>query len=265
MKITSEHIISNKETWETRSKIFQNNLKSVLFRRFPDSLNGHLHELHKQIILENTPDKDNLQILDVGCGFGRNSLYLIDRNSKTIVTGIDISQNFVDLFKANTTQSAFCGTLEEFPDNLGKFDFILCITVLMYVEKENLNLAIQNMLSHLKSGGKIILIEPLTSGHFFSSGFGILNFFRMKQTTSPGNHFKSNYLIKNILACGGQINEEKRLPVTTIFIIPLYFLASILPDKLLKIVFLFFRRLDNKLGHWKLPSMYTALIIQQKQ
>ena len=255
---------SNKESWEIRSVNSENNYKSVLFKRFPDSLNNHIHNFHKKIILENIPDQADLKVLDVGCGYGRNTLSLIERNKNCNVTGTDISENFVEQYKLNTGKLAFCGSIEEFPNDIGKFDRIVCVTVLMYVEKKDIDKAIQNLLSHLENNGKLILIEPLISGRAFSNGFGLLNLFLKKENTTGGNCFSSNELINLIIKNGGTILKEKRIPVTTIFIIPFYLLSLTLGYKLMGSILKGVGKADSVLSNFKLPSLYASMIVRKK-
>ena len=47
----------------------------------------------------------------------------------------------------------------------------------MYLDHDPLNQAISNLLFHLKRDGKLILIEPHFSGHYFQTWFGLLTFF----------------------------------------------------------------------------------------
>ncbi|MBI4931134.1 MAG: class I SAM-dependent methyltransferase [Bacteroidetes bacterium] len=261
--MNAEHSDINKEAWEARSIQYKNDIKSVLFKRFPDILNNHIHNFHKKFILENIPNGD-YKILDAGCGYGRNSLPLIERNPDIRITGIDISENFVKQFISNTGKPAYAGTLEKIPDEISKFDYIICVSVLMYVEKKNIDRAIQNMLSHLKKEGKIILIEPLTSGYFFSSGFGILNLFRKKNKTESEHCFKAKELKRHINNNGGIIFSEQRTPMTTIFIIPLYFFSLLMGNTIMNWIFKFISRLDGFLSKAKLPSLHCALVINIK-
>ncbi len=253
---------TNKNNWDARSASYQNDLNGVLFKRFPRSLNNHLHNFHKRFILENIPNSNHLKILDIGCGYGRNSLILIDRNPNTELIGVDISENFVNMFKSNTKQSnAFVATLEDLPFEIGKVDYILCVTVLMYVAPAELNRALQNMLAHLKPNGKIILIEPLVSGKFFSSVFGLTTLFNSDKTGAQS--FYTKQLKKEVSESGGTIIKENRLPVTTLFIVPLYLLSLVFNFKIMDRLFNVINKLDCFLSEKKLPSLYTSLVIEK--
>lgn len=262
--MNKEGIDQNRDEWEERSLNFQDNLNSVLFKRFPISLNQHIHNFHIENILSAIPDQDELKLLDIGCGFGRNSIPLLQRNSKIGIVGVDISEHFVTMFKKNTNQPAFVGTIEELSEEAGRFDYILCITVLMYVEKEKIKTGMNNIFSCLKSDGKLILIEPLKSGVFFSSGFGLLSLLDRTSKSASENSFPKNMLRTAILENGGEILIEKRIPVTTIFIVPLYLLSKVMKGKFIRYIFRIVTKLDKLFEMKKLPSLYTSMIIQKK-
>ena len=69
----------NRNAWETRSKLLRTSLKSVPFKGLPDVVNEHLHNWHKNLILNTIEDKHNLRMLDVGCEYGRLSMAIIER------------------------------------------------------------------------------------------------------------------------------------------------------------------------------------------
>jgi hypothetical protein len=62
------------------------------------------------------------------------------------IRGVDISENYVRLYGENTNRLAFIGTIENLPVELGTFDYIICITVLMYLDHGNLGKAASNLI-----------------------------------------------------------------------------------------------------------------------
>jgi 2-polyprenyl-3-methyl-5-hydroxy-6-metoxy-1,4-benzoquinol methylase len=150
----------NKIAWEKRSNLFGTSLKGVLFKGVPDVVNEHMHDWHKKVILHSIKGKGGLRILDAGCGYGRLSLPMLHKFSNLDMIGLDISEHYVTLYKKNTNHPAWVGAIENIPKELGTFDFIICVTVLMYLDHDPLNQAISNLLSNLKRDGKLILIEP---------------------------------------------------------------------------------------------------------
>ena len=249
---------NNRQLWEQRSSEHQNELKGVLFKRFPESLNQHIHKAHLGFVLENI-QSDSQRILDVGCGYGRISMEVLKKFPNADITGLDVSATYTELYRKNTGRSAFQGNLGSLPDGIGKFDLIVCVAVLMYVPKEEVEQTLRELLDHTNENGKIILIEPLKSGRVFSSGFGLLNLFTKDKSKTAGNCFAAKDLKRKIRECGGDIIKEKRTPVTTLFIIPIYLLARIF--KHMGWIYRCTGKWDRWFGGWKLPSLHTFLLI----
>jgi SAM-dependent methyltransferase len=237
----------------------------VLFKRFPDVANEHLHHWQRKVILDSVKKKDGLKILDVGCGYGRLSIPVIEKFPGVDITGLDISENYVSLYRSSTNRPAFVGTVEEFPVELGTFDYILCVTVLMYLDGRGLERAILNLLLHLKPDGKLILIEPHSSGNLFQTGFGLLtvliNRTRGGVMNTGGRYFRKREIEDLFGHAGGRILSERRLPLTSVFILPITLMGKLLPEPaakgILKVISLF----DALLGGLRLPSLYVAYII----
>jgi len=86
----------------------------------------------------------------------------------------------------------------------------------------------------LKKGGKILLIEPLHSGIYFQTCFGLLNllskFKKADTSNTGGNSFQYNFLQSLIRKSGGKIIREYRLPVTTLFFMAIYIFIKIVPS-----------------------------------
>jgi 2-polyprenyl-3-methyl-5-hydroxy-6-metoxy-1,4-benzoquinol methylase len=255
----------NRTAWETRSHLLGASLRSVLFKGLPDVVNEHLHHWHKKVILGCLQKKEGLKILDAGCGYGRLSIPILETFPNLDITGIDISEKFVELYKENTHHPAFVGTLEKIPAALGTFDYILCITVLMYLEGDSLKKAISNLLFHLEQGGKLILIEPHQSGRFFLTGFGVLTFLRSRigENTLPttGRSFRMNEIEHLFGRAGGKVLSEWRLPITSLCILPLTLIGIFLPSRWAKGICRMVSSLDALLGIFKLPSLHVAYVI----
>ncbi len=251
---------TNRQWWEQRSSEHQNELKGVLFKRFPESLNQHIHQAHLGFVLDNITG-DSQRILDAGCGYGRISMEILKKLPNADIHGLDVSETYTELYRKNTDRNAFQGNLGSLPEAMGKFDLIVCVAVLMYVPKVEVHQTISELLNHLHANGRIILIEPLRSGKFFSSGFGLLNLFTKDKSKTAGNSFAAKDLKKKIRECGGNIIQEKRTPITTLFIIPIYLLAGMF--KHMGWVYRCTRRCDRWFGGWKLPSLHTFLLIEK--
>lgn len=252
-----------------RSHLFGASLRSVLFKGLPNVLNEHLDHWQREVILKLIEGKDGLKILDVGCGYGRLSMPIIEKFPAVDIRGVDISENYVSLYKKNTHHLAFIGTVENLPAELGTFDYIVCITVLMYVDRENLRKAVFNLILHLRPGGRLILIEPHGSGRWFQTGFGMVPFLmkRIRRNTinTGGRFFGADEIECSVSRAGGKILSDHRLPVTSLCFLPMALCAIMLPNRIAKGIFKIVSRLDALLGVFKLPSIYVAYAISKKE
>ena len=253
--------------WEARSRLLGTSLKSVLFKGLPDIVNEHLHNWHKDLILKWIEHRHPLRILDVGCGYGRLSTPVIKKFPTVDITGIDISENFVRLYQANTHHPAFVETVQNLPAPLGTFDYIICVTVLMYLDGENLRKATSNLLFHLKPEGKLIVIEPHGSGDLFQTGFGIVSFIRNRLHRDAiytlGRSFRRSEIDNLFNHAGGRILTECRLPITSLFILPLALIGRLLPKGWVRGIYKIVSFFDALLGQFKLPSLHVAYLVSR--
>jgi len=108
------------------------------------------------------------ELLDVGCGTGKHLEHLEDNFS---CTGIDISKEMLDVARSNVKEVKFIQADMITLDLDKKFDAIITLFssvghVKTYV---NLRKTIQNLASHLKKGG-VVIIEPWFTRSFFKDG-----------------------------------------------------------------------------------------------
>jgi len=255
--------------WESRSHLFGASLRSVLFKGLPDAVNEYLHNWQKGIILKYIEGRNGMRILDVGCGYGRLSIPIIEKFPDVDIRGVDISENYVRLYQENTGHLASIGAIENLPAELGTFDYIICVTVLMYLDYENLGKVVFDLIIHLKPGGRLILIEPHCSGRWFQTGFGMFPFLmkRIRQNTihTGGRSFRVNEIECCVSHAGGKILSENRLPVTSLFFLPMTLCAIMLPRGIFRGISKLASRLDVLLGMFKLPSIYVACAITKNE
>jgi len=258
---------TNVAQWEKRSKIFGSSPKGVLFKSLPDVFNEYIHNWQlKKILSEIAPDSGEINIIDIGCGYGRISLPLSENFPEANITGIDVSKNYVELFQKNTGKNAFVGFAEDFSLQSDYYDYIICITVLMYIDKDKIEKTISNFLRHLKKGGKILLIEPLHSGIYFQTCFGLLNlpskFNKTAASNTGGNSFQYHFLQSLIHKSGGKIIREYRLPATTLFFLPIYIFTNIFTSGG-RVLFNLISRCDEYLKSTRLPSIYIFSVVEK--
>jgi 2-polyprenyl-3-methyl-5-hydroxy-6-metoxy-1,4-benzoquinol methylase len=261
-------LYSNHTEWENRSIQYGMSLKSVLFKGLPNIVNEHISSWHIRFILNNITRKEGLRILDIGCGYGRLSLPVIEKFPNAEIIGIDVSKNFVDLFKKVTRQSSFVGTIEDIPADIGKFDYIICVTVLMYVEKSKLEKAVGNLISLLKPEGQLIIIENSWAGVLLSSGFGLYNclkkFYKKEPINTGGHYFKKNEIENLVQKCHAVTFKKCGFSFTTFFILPVVILCKFFPkyffiQSILKALLW----LDERFDKLKLVSLHIGYIVKK--
>lgn len=124
------------------------------------------HSRWKTLLRVQAPYRWNLRrlepgfTLEVGCGIGRNLRHL-DGNA----VGVDTNPYVV----AAAREAGFRAfTPEEFAasewNRAGAFDSLLLAHVAEHMRREQLLELVQEYLSHLRSGGKLILITPQEAG-----------------------------------------------------------------------------------------------------
>jgi SAM-dependent methyltransferase len=247
---------ANVAEWEKRSKIFGSSPKGVLFKSLPDAFNEYIHNWQLKIILsEIAPDSGEINIIDIGCGYGRISLPLSEKFPRAKITGIDISKNYVGLFQKNTGKNAFVGFAEDFSRQSDYSAYIICVTVPMYIDKDKFEKTVSNLLRHFKKGGKILLIWPLHSGIYFQTCLGLLNLlskFKETATLNTGwDSFQFHFLKSLIHKSGGKIIREYLLPVTKLFLLAIYIFTSGE-----RVLFNLISRCDKYLKFTRFPSIY---------
>jgi len=125
-------------------------------------------------------EKTNLKILDVGCGNGHLSAYMV--HLEYHVTAIDIYEGAIDTAKKlyDTEDISFVHTALE--DVKGEFDVITGFEVLEHVD--DLNNFLDNISGHLAPGGSLIISVP--------NGWSLEEMIRrVLQHTFFGNKIKS--------------------------------------------------------------------------
>lgn len=255
----------NRLAWESRSKLCGASLNGVLFKNLPDILNQHLHQWHVKVILREIDNGSNPAILDVGCGYGRLSVPIIEKHPSAAITGIDISESYVKLYKQTTGRPAYVHEVEELPEHLGSFDYVVCVTVLMYLGEQEIVKAVRNLIRHLKDDGKLILIEPHSSGIPCQTAFGLLKLRKKsgpaKSVDTKGRAFKEGHLKRLFQDAGATVLREFRLPATSMLILPLALVCRIVPRNWAAKVFQIISKTDKLLEASKLPSMWAAYVI----
>jgi len=125
-------------------------------------------KLHKdQKILKNILNKyinKNENILDVGCGVGRNLKLLRSLNYKKIY-GTDIS---VDMINISKKEGLNVFLPEDIRSNQKQFDVLIFSHVLEHVNEDCIQKFLEEYFRLLKDNGKIIILTPVLYDAFFN-------------------------------------------------------------------------------------------------
>jgi len=179
-------------------------------------------------------DKPN-DILEIGCAFGELSFYLAN-NSQNNVIGIDICTPFIEEAKRRYKLPNLDFSILDFNNPVGlnnrKFDYIIGIGILHHLYYE-IDKALINLKGLLKSGGKIIFLEPNLSNPYCFLIFNTTKFFRNMAKLEPGEKAFTKRFIRNrlIKARFKDISIEYKdflIPITPYFLIkPVIFFSNI--------------------------------------
>jgi len=104
-------------------------------------------------------------VLDVGCGAGKNAIYLAKKYGCRVM-GIDISREVVEIAEKNASSeklrdrvSFVVGDSRNIPFGDNSFDVVICESVLVFLSDEDRKKAISEYKRVVKSGGYICLRE----------------------------------------------------------------------------------------------------------
>lgn len=149
--------------------------------------------------------KNNAKILDVGCGPGNISKYLLAKRPDFDILGIDVAPNMVELAKKNNPSAEFIVMDSRNINEIeSKFDAIVCGFCLPYLSESETEKLVQDCYNLLNKNGLLYISfvegNPEESG-FISSSSGDRVFFHFhdlnelqKLLTSSG--FEKQNVIK---------------------------------------------------------------------
>ncbi|MFN4152343.1 MAG: class I SAM-dependent methyltransferase [Candidatus Sericytochromatia bacterium] len=150
-----------KETFET-----WNNLASKYQEQFMNL--DRYNETYDFICNSITKDKANL--LEIGCGPGNITKYLLSKKIDFNIFGIDIAPNMIELAQKNNPSAKFevmdCREIGKIEN---KFDGIICGFCLPYLSKEETSKLIQDSYQLLNNEGLIYI--SFVEGEYAKSDF----------------------------------------------------------------------------------------------
>ena len=148
--------------------------------------------------------KENSKILDLACGPGNVSKYLLSQRSDLIIRGIDLAPNMVSLAQRNNPGAYFeimdCRSIANLTE---KFDAVICAFCLPYLSSEETNKLMKDINNLLNEEG-ICYISTMEDDHK-RSGY---------ETGSKGDqifmhYYKAQYLVNEL--------EKKNFGIVEIF------------------------------------------------
>lgn len=149
--------------------------------------------------------KENADILELACGPGNITRYLLEKRPDFKILGIDLSPNMIELAEANNPTAKFemmdCRAIGSIT---GKYNAVMCGFALPYLSREEAIKLIADASSLLVSDG--VLYLSTMEGDYSSSGL---------QRSSSGDevyiHFhQEDYLVNGLKANGFEILELQR-------------------------------------------------------
>ena len=146
----------NKKFWDR--KYFAPNVEGFIFRLKAKLLDYHI------------PSKKKLTVLDYGCGEGSNINYFI-KNYKYDGYGVDIYNPSIEVCKKKINKKKFKIIDSNVDENDNffnvKFDLIISIQVLYYLNNKDLEKRLLSLNNMLKPGGYVFFTMMSTKYHYF--------------------------------------------------------------------------------------------------
>jgi len=153
------------ETWNKVAKLYQDKFMNL------DLYDDTYDTFCEQVNIENST------ILEIGCGRGNITKYLLNKRPDFRIEGIDISPNMIELAKANNPTAGFkvmdCREIDKLQS---KFDGIICGFCFPYLSESDSSKLVKDCGNLLNDKG--VLYISFVEGDYIKSGF---------QTGSSGN------------------------------------------------------------------------------
>lgn len=163
-------------------------------------------------------NKQNTEILELACGPGNITKYLLSKRSDFRILGTDLAPNMIELAKQNNPHAEFqlldCRKIVELNK---KFDAVMCGFCLPYLSKEETTKLFEDVSKILNPGGVIYIStmedDYLTSGlRKGSQGDEMfMHYYLESDLTAPliKNGFKINYVnrVKSEMTDGSVVTD----------------------------------------------------------
>ena len=196
-------------------------LDNLLEKRDSEWWNNFYSHMEKPIpFFKNIPDENlisyfdrvlinNGKALDIGCGKGRNSLYLAKRGFETY--GIDFSKTSIECGKEiaekyHLNVNFLCQSIYDFQDKLESFDFIYDSGCFHHIKPHRRNEYLKTILKYLKPDGYFSMVCFNLKG-----GANISDYDVYRDYSMHGGLGFSEYKLKTILEAYFEIIEFREM------------------------------------------------------
>ncbi|MCM8568651.1 class I SAM-dependent methyltransferase [Gramella jeungdoensis] len=153
---------------------------------------GLYHE-SLDLFCENLNSKQT-EILEIGCGPGNLTKYLLSLRPDLKILGIDLASKMIDLARQNNPEAEFrtmdCRDISQLNQ---KFDGILCGFCLPYLSQKETIKLIEDMFALLNPGG-IVYLSTMEADHKKSGYEGSSS----AEEKLYINYYESDYLLRNL-------------------------------------------------------------------
>ena len=153
--------------WENRARRYAldgEGLAAVCSYGMPGFYNRTIQFTQRLALRPWLRDLGGKQVLDVGCGIGRWSLWMAAQGAN--VTGVDLSTTMVAEASRRTARAGLSKRCHFLVQDLAdlytgvQYDFVLGVTVLQHIlKRERLEQTVRRLAAHLAPGGRMVLIE----------------------------------------------------------------------------------------------------------
>lgn len=113
-----------------------------------------MRKITKTLLDKHLPKRKGLKIIDVGCGSGRNILFL---KKYGWVSGFDISPHAIKYCKKRGLKNIKKGSIDKILYKDYFFNLVTCFDVLGQIEVKNINKSIKEFYRVLKPGGILLI------------------------------------------------------------------------------------------------------------
>lgn len=264
-------LIQSQETiravWESRSRKYRTAIEGVMHKSFPRVVNELLHAWQLDQLLALIPPGTELQMLDVGCGYGRLARVIRHHRPNVQAVGLDLAYHYAWLFTHNgPCCNAVQGQVLRIPFPAERFDFVIAAVVLEYVAAQALPHALREMLRVLKPDGQCVLITEEPAGRWIWTLGGILDAVGQLAGCGGGPEnvwftaLSVDLLREQVATAGGRVLQQIGCPALTLALPLLIPIARLCPGWIQPLARACLR-LDRRMGQWPRPSIYTISVI----